>query len=56
MILLWQDLTINEDRKEYVTFTDAYYQASQRSDCTKCDNTEFDDLQRCGQQVAAKLC
>lgn len=34
-------LTINEERKEYVTFTDSYYTASQKL-ITMADNTEFD--------------
>ena len=34
-------LTIKEDRKEYVNFSDAYYNAAQRS-IVKTDNTEFD--------------
>ncbi len=34
-------LTINEERKEYVAFTDAYYSASQKLIVTS-DNTEFD--------------
>lgn len=34
-------LTIKEDRKEYVDFSDAYYNASQRL-IVKADNTEFD--------------
>lgn len=34
-------LTIKEDRKEYVNFTDAYYNASQKLIVTT-DNTEFD--------------
>ena len=34
-------LTINEERKEYVTFTDSYYSASQKLIVTS-DNTEFD--------------
>ena len=34
-------LTIKEDRKEYVNFTDAYYNASQKLIVT-ADNTEFD--------------
>lgn len=34
-------LTIKEDRKKYVTFTDPYYNASQRI-IVKGDNTEFD--------------
>ncbi len=34
-------LTINEERKEYVTFTDSYYSASQKL-IVLSDNTEFD--------------
>ena len=34
-------LTINEERKEYVTFTDSYYSASQKL-IVKSDNKEFD--------------
>ena len=34
-------LTINEERKEYVTFTDSYYSASQKL-IVRSDNTEFD--------------
>jgi len=34
-------LTINEDRKEYVSFTDSYYSASQKI-IVSADNTEFD--------------
>lgn len=34
-------LTISEDRKEYVNFTDSYYKASQKLIVT-ADNTEFD--------------
>lgn len=34
-------LTVKEDRKEYVDFTDAYYSASQKLIVTS-DNTEFD--------------
>lgn len=34
-------LTINEERKEYVNFTDSYYSASQKLIVTS-DNTEFD--------------
>lgn len=34
-------LTIKEDRKKYVTFSDSYYSASQRL-IVKGDNTEFD--------------
>lgn len=35
-------LTINEDRLEYVTFTDSYYDASQKI-VVKADDTTFDD-------------
>ncbi len=35
-------LTVNEERKEYVTFTDPYYKASQKI-IVPSDNTEFDD-------------
>ena len=35
-------LTIKEERKEYVNFSDTYYNASQRL-IVKGDNTEFDD-------------
>ena len=34
-------LTVKEDRKEYVNFTDSYYSASQKLIVTS-DNTEFD--------------
>lgn len=34
-------LTVNEERKEYVTFTDSYYSASQKL-IVPSDNTEFD--------------
>ena len=34
-------LTINEERKEHVTFTDSYYNAAQKL-VVKSDNTEFD--------------
>ena len=37
-------LTVSEDRKEYVTFSDTYYQASQRL-ITTADDTTFDDCQ-----------
>lgn len=46
-------LTISEDRKEYVTFSDSYYQASQRL-IVPSDNTEFDDCKD-AEAVAAKL-
>ncbi|MCR5201710.1 MAG: transporter substrate-binding domain-containing protein [Lachnospiraceae bacterium] len=36
-------LTIKKSREKYVTFSDAYYNASQRL-IVKGDNTEFDDL------------
>lgn len=35
-------LTVSEDRKEYVTFSNSYYQASQRL-IVKADDTTFDD-------------
>lgn len=35
-------LTVSEDRKEYVTFSNSYYQASQRL-IVKADDTAFDD-------------
>lgn len=35
-------LTVSEDRKEYVTFSDTYYQASQRL-IVKADDTTFDE-------------
>ncbi len=35
-------LTVNEDRKEHVTFTESYYNAAQKL-VVKSDNTEFDD-------------
>ncbi len=35
-------LTVNEERKEYVTFTESYYNAAQKLVVTS-DNTEFDD-------------
>ena len=36
-------LTVSEERKEYVTFSDTYYQASQRL-IVPGDNTDFDDM------------
>ena len=36
-------LTVSEERKEYVTFSDTYYQASQRL-IVPSDNTDFDDM------------
>ncbi len=36
-------LTVSEDRKEYVTFSESYYQASQRL-IVPSDDTSFDDL------------
>ena len=36
-------LTVSEDRKEYVTFSDTYYQASQRL-IVPSDDTTFDDM------------
>lgn len=46
-------LTINEERQEYVTFTDAYYQASQRLIVPSADTT-FDDC-KTADDIAAKL-
>lgn len=46
-------LTINEERQEYVTFTDSYYQASQRL-IVRSDDTAFDDC-KTADDVAAKL-
>ena len=46
-------LTINEERNEYDSFTDAYYQASQRLIVPSADTT-FDDC-KTADEVAAKL-
>ena len=46
-------LTINEERKESVTFSDSYYQASQKL-IVKGDDTTFDDCTT-DDQVVAKL-
>ena len=46
-------LTINEERQEYVTFTDSYYQASQRLIVPSADTT-FDAC-KTADEVAAKL-
>ena len=46
-------LTINEERKESVTFSDSYYQASQKL-IVKGDDTTFDDCTT-ADQVVAKL-
>ena len=46
-------LTINEERQEYVTFTDSYYQASQRLIVPSADTT-FDEC-KTADEVAAKL-
>lgn len=46
-------LTVNEERKEYVTFSDTYYQASQRL-IVKADDTSFDDCKDVA-AVEAKL-
>ena len=46
-------LTVNDERKEYVTFSDTYYQASQRLIVPSDDKT-FDDLKD-ADAVAAKL-
>ena len=46
-------LTVNEERQEYVTFTDSYYQASQRLIVPSADTT-FDEC-KTADEVAAKL-
>ena len=46
-------LTVNDERKQYVTFSDTYYQASQRLIVPSDDDT-FDDLKD-ADAVAAKL-
>lgn len=46
-------LTINEERKEVVSFTDSYYNAAQKI-VVKSDNTEFDDC-KTADDVAAIL-
>lgn len=46
-------LTINEERQEYVTFTDSYYKASQRL-IVRSDDAAFDDC-KTADDVAAKL-
>lgn len=46
-------LTINEEREEYVTFTDSYYSASQRL-IVPSNDTTFDDC-KSADDVAAKL-
>lgn len=46
-------LTINEEREEYVTFTDSYYSASQRL-IVPSNDTAFDDC-KSADDVAAKL-
>ncbi len=46
-------LTINEEREEYVTFTDSYYSASQRL-IVPSNVTTFDDC-KTADDVAAKL-
>ena len=46
-------LTVSEDRKDYVTFTDTYYQASQRL-IVPSSNTEFDDMTD-AESIAAAL-
>ena len=38
-------LTVNEERQEYVNFSDTYYQASQRL-IVKADDTTFDDCKK----------
>ncbi len=40
-------LTVNEERQEYVNFSDTYYQASQRL-IVKADDTTFDDCKEAG--------
>lgn len=46
-------LTVNEERKEFVTFSDSYYQASQRL-IVPAANTDFDDCKDAA-AVEAKL-
>lgn len=46
-------LTVSEERKEYVTFSETYYQASQRL-IVPSDDTTFDDLKD-ADAIAAKL-
>lgn len=46
-------LTVNEERKEYVTFTDSYYEASQKL-IVPSDDTTFDDCKD-ADEVAALL-
>ena len=46
-------LTVSEERKEYVTFSDTYYQASQRL-IVPSDDTTFDDMTD-AESVAAAL-
>ena len=46
-------LTVNEEREEYVTFSDSYYSASQRL-VVPSDDTNFDDCTT-ADEVAAKL-
>lgn len=46
-------LTVNEERKEYVTFTDSYYEASQKL-IVPSDDTTFDDCKD-ADDVAALL-
>lgn len=46
-------LTVNEERKEYVTFSNSYYQASQRL-IVPADDTTFDDCES-AEDVAALL-
>ena len=45
-------LTVSEERKEYVTFSDTYYQASQRL-IVPSDNTDFDDMKDADSIAAA---
>ena len=46
-------LTVNEERQEYVNFSDTYYQASQRL-IVPSDNTKFDDMTD-AESIAAAL-
>ena len=46
-------LTVNEERKEYVTFTDTYYQASQRL-IVPSNDTTFEGLED-AEAITAKL-
>ena len=46
-------LTVSDERKEYVTFSDSYYQASQRL-IVPSDDTTFDGMKE-ADEIAAKL-